>query len=540
MAEGVLGLGTGASSLNNELIEKLKEAERKSTVAPLELDIENITGEGGESEKIAEILAKANELLETIKPFDLFVTGGQTAFDNKTANVTGSSVVFDAVDAGSINEGTTSVNISKLAQRDVFQTDTFVDSTAVISSGSGDMITLSQSDRPVYQSDITVASSDLVDASGGNITIDSTVFAVTTSMTYSELAELINEDENFSAKISTSGRLSITSSDEKTALSITEALNTNTIGGLNAAGEKFSTEGVTYEELAASINNNSNYNVSVEAVGINSNRIVIKSSELGTDNAISITQTGVDLGLTDAGNHTVTAQNLNATVDGISYDISSNVFIVDGGLKITAIEENEPGEFSTISVNKDTTTIEPALQLFVSSYNELVSLVEDELYSSDSKIEDKATLRSMMSDIKDKLFGSYDTDDSLNIFNFGFEIDKSGVLSLDSEKFNGFTETDIDSLKSLFVGVAEDRGLGTQLKEYVDSLDGFEGLLSTYQTNIDARKVSLEEEKEKAIESLDNKYSLLSQQFAAYGTIINQFEAQFAGLKLMIQQSVST
>jgi flagellar hook-associated protein 2 len=35
MANGVLGLGTGqASTLNSELIDKLKAAERKSTVEP--------------------------------------------------------------------------------------------------------------------------------------------------------------------------------------------------------------------------------------------------------------------------------------------------------------------------------------------------------------------------------------------------------------------------------------------------------------------------------------------------------------------------
>lgn len=540
MAEGVLGLGSGASSLNNELIEKLKEAERASTVAPIETSIENISGEGGESEKLAEIIAKANELLETIKPFDLFVSGGQTAFDNKTANATGSSVVFDAVDAGSINEGTTYVNVSQLAQRDVYQTNSFSDATATISSGSGDMIILAQSGRPIYQTDVTIATTtELVDASGGTITVNAggtdKIFTVTATMTYSDLVDLIDADADLDARISDSGRLSINHADDETSLTITEALTTNTIG-LSSAGEKYSTEGVTYEELAASITFNSNYTATVEAVGSNSNRIVIKSLESGLDNAITITQNGVDLGLNDVLNHTVTAQNLMATVDGVDYDVSSNVLIVDGGLKITAVEAGD----SSISVNNDTTTLEPAMQLFVTAYNELVALVDEELYSSDSNIEDKATLRSMMSDIKDKMFGSYGTSDDLNIFNFGFEIDKGGVLSLDSAKFNEATESDIESLKSLFLGVAEDEGLGTQLKEYVDALDGFEGLLSIYETNIASRLDSLEEEEEKAIEILDNKYSLLAQQFASYNAIINQFETQFSGLKLMIEQSTAS
>lgn len=617
MAEGVLGLGTGASSLNNELIEKLKIAERASTVAPIETNIENISGEGGESEKIAEIIAKANELLETIKPFDLFVSGGQTAFDNKTANTTGTSVVFDAVDASSINEGSTSVHISQLAQRDVFQTDIFSDGTAIIPTSlsviinaetfttqgedfsnlatqinssssfsssydsigetitinggsgdevfstagntyadvvglinasinftssvpskpdSGDIITLAQSGRPVYQTDIVIAADDIVDALGGILTIDGKDFTLTATMTYSELVDLIDADEDLDAKITSSGRLSIINADEKTALTISDTLSTEL--GLSL-GEKYSTEGLTYEELAASITANSNYTASVEAVGTDQNRLVIKSVESGLENAISITQVGVDLGLDTGANHTVTAQNLLAEVDGIDYNVSSNVLIVDGGLKITAVEVNDANKYSTIAVNKDTTTIEPALQLFVTAYNELVALVDEELYSSESNIDDKATLRSMISDIKDKMFGSYGTDDDLSVFNFGFEIDKSGLLSLDSATFNKITETDIESLKSLFIGVAEDRGLGTQLKEYVDALDGFEGLLSSYETNMATRLESLEEEQEKAIETLDNKYAALSLQFASYNAIINQFEAQFSGLKLMIEQSVA-
>ena len=57
---------------------------------------------------------------------------------------------------------------------------------------------------------------------------------------------------------------------------------------------------------------------------------------------------------------------------------------------------------------------------------------------------------------------------------------------------------------------------------------------------MNSRKEALEEEKEKAEEDLDNKYSLLAQQFAAYGAIITQFESQFAGLKLMIEQSTAS
>lgn len=543
MAEGILGLGSaGSTGLNQELLEKLKEAERKSTVGLIESRLEKITQEGGESEKLAEIMAKVNELLETLKPFDLFVSTGVNAFDQKSASVAGSSAIFDAVDVSNIDQGTTTVKINQLAQKDVYQTNTFADKTEQVAGGNdaGDMLVLTQAGRPVYQSDATVAVGDLVDANGGSITINlngvDKTFNVSATTTYQDLINDINADGELNAKITLSGRLSITSADEKTPLTITESLTTSI--GLSL-GEKYSTVGKSYEDLAKDISKNSNYSASIESVGTDTNRLVIKSADTGLDNKITITQQGFDLGLNDAANNTVKAQNLQASVDGIDYDVSSNVLVV-GGLKITAVEVDTADSSSTISIQSDTVNLSSLVENIVTKYNELASLVDNELYSADSPIQDRSALRSMMEGIKSKLFDSYGDNKELNMFNFGLNIDKSGFLTLDTETFNEAVENNLEDLRSLFVGTAESRGLGTQLKEYVDALDSFDGLLSKYQENILKRKDTLEEEKTKAQESLDSKYSLLAQQFASYTAIITQFEAQFSGLKLMIQQSTAS
>jgi flagellar hook-associated protein 2 len=144
-----------------------------------------------------------------------------------------------------------------------------------------------------------------------------------------------------------------------------------------------------------------------------------------------------------------------------------------------------------------------------------------------------------MSQIKETLFGNYGTDDDLNIFNFGFSTDKSGYLSLNSSTFDTALSDNYDDIKNLFVGLAEDEGLGTQLKTYVDALDGFDGLITAYEDNMTDREEALEAEKEKAVEALDTRYAAMAQQFADYGVIINQMEASFSGLKLLIDQSTS-
>eukprot|EP00767_Chilomastix_cuspidata_P006977 gnl/Chilomastix_cuspidata/7490.p1 GENE.gnl/Chilomastix_cuspidata/7490~~gnl/Chilomastix_cuspidata/7490.p1 ORF type:complete len:440 (-),score=26.86 gnl/Chilomastix_cuspidata/7490:920-2077(-) len=379
-------------------------------------------------------------------------------------------------------------------------------------------------------------------------------------------------------------------------------------------GEKYSTEGKTYEQLAKEINTNSNYNATIETVGTDTNRLVIKSSETGLENAINITQNGFDLGLnsysssstvtgtdtltdglsitidgetfTSSGdtydsfiakidantnfsasivdgkvniqradgsnlnisnddlnlgmqnsNHTLKAQNLEANVDGIEYNVASNVLVVDGGLKITAVEVDTGSTFSAISIQDDTSTISTMVDDFVTKYNEFMDLVNAELYSSDSSIEDKSTLRTVISEIKDKLFNNYGPNEDLNIFSFGLEIDKTGYLSLDTATFNEAIEEDLDIVKSLFVGSAESEGMGTQLKDYLDSLDSLEGLLSLYEDNMNDRKTTLEEDKTEAQETLDSKYAQLAAQFAQYTTIITNLEAQFSSLKLMIAQS---
>ena len=64
MANGVLGLGAGqAASLNSDLIEKLKTAERKSAVAPIEAKIEKMVKE---KETFSTIEKKVAELLSQL------------------------------------------------------------------------------------------------------------------------------------------------------------------------------------------------------------------------------------------------------------------------------------------------------------------------------------------------------------------------------------------------------------------------------------------------------------------------------------------
>ena len=451
MANGVLGLGSGqASALNSDLIEKLKTAERKSAVEPIEKRITNITGE---KETFSTVKTKVSELLESIKPFDLFVSGGVTAFGQKSATTSGDSVTFDAADLQALKKGITTVSVSQLSQKDVYQ-------------------------------------SNAVDTTTKDAVINS-------------------------------GMLSIK------------------VG--SAVAEEFDTTNKTYKQLADEITSKTGMNAAVEQVGTNSFRLVIKSEESGIDNKLTITGAASQaLGYTTNGtaistsNHILEAKNMITKVDGVEYNVSSNNITVEG-LKITA---NKIGD-STINIAEDNTKVETQMKNFITKYNELVALVDTEVFSATSKLDDKASVREVLSQIKSKLFGTYGDSNDKSMFNYGIELDKYGGLTLDSTKFNKVVQEDMNSLKDVFLGKAEKKGIGTELKELLSDMSLTGGILDTYDKGITIRETKLNSEKEKAENALNAKYEQLALQFASYGTLINQMESSFSGLKMLIQQSTS-
>lgn len=442
MATGILGLGSsGSTGLSQEFIDKLKAAEAKAKIDPYTTKLETWDKE---LEKITEIETKTKELLAAIASFDLY-SSTPNAFEQMSATTSGTAAMFNALDSKNLAEGVTTIKVEQLAQRDVYQTVTFTDKTALIVDGQDP----------------------------------------------------------------------------------TDAIVIN--------GKSFLTAGKTYEELAEEIDKETNIIATVEQVGDAEYRMVIKSEKSGLENALAITQSGVDLGLEVPANKVLSAQNMKATIDEIEYNISSNTITTQSGLIINAVEIGN----ASISIQRDTSAIVTGLDDFVAKYNELRTLIETEQFSEESSLTNVTSLKMMMDTIKNTMFGEYGADSDKNVFNYGFSFDLYGQLSIDGTILSKAITDDFDGLKSLMVGTAEKPGFGTVLKEYIDDLDGYDGILTQYGTSMADNKTKLEADKTKAQELLDSKYSLMSQQFASYTALITQMEASFGGMKMMIEQSTS-
>lgn len=446
MADGILGLGSsGSLDLSSELLTKLKTAESTDVLDPITAEEEDTQAE---IDAVNEIQTMVTELLDIVKDFDLF-TSGTNIFDEITASTSGTSVSFDATDTSDLEPGTISVNVTQLAQKDVYQSNTISDKTSTMDSGT-------------------------ISISIGDNSYD------------------------------------------------------------------FSTDGKTYEALISEINNYPDLDAALEQVGDSSYRMVIKSSESGLSNALSITQTDIDLGLEDTDNHVLTAQNMNATIDGVDYDLSSNKVTMQNGLIIKAVSEGT----STITMERDDSSLIEGINNMADKYNDLVDLVNSYILGDEDNaavISDSSTLKTMMSDIKNILFGNYGLDNEENLFKYGISFDSSGYVQIDDTELSTAISDNYDDVKELFVGYAEKEGIGTKLKTYLDSLDSLDGgLLSTYSDRLSSRLDTLNSDYQTASDKLDEKYEQMATQFASYTVLITQMENDFSSLQAIIDGESSS
>ncbi len=222
MGNAVLGLGSGqAASLNTELIEKLKAADKKASVDPIEKKLEKFTSE---RESMNEIGKKVDELLAAVKLFSLNQTTKTNAFSSKSATTSGDAVVFDAEDVNALKTGFTNVEITQLAQKDVWQT-------------SGAAIDSSLKDAKINQGILTINGKDFD----------------TANFTYNELVKEINKEvPGVTASLSEVGsggfRLSIKSDSTGVANKVT--ISGSTLGFdnvLKAQDMKMKLDGVDYQ-----------------------------------------------------------------------------------------------------------------------------------------------------------------------------------------------------------------------------------------------------------------------------------------------------
>ena len=210
------------------------------------------------------------------------------------------------------------------------------------------------------------------------------------------------------------------------------------------------------------------------------NRLVITSKDTGLSNALRITVADADGANTDTSGlsrlaydgrtlsgvknltETVAAQNATAVVDGIPISKPSNTFsdVIDG-VTLTLLKENTPSK-TTVSVSRDTSTIQASVQSFVKAYNDLNKTMTDlSKYDAANKkastLTGDATLRSLQM----RLRGVFNTPLSdagggfASLAEIGITFQTDGTLKLDSTKLTAALADPSKDVSTLFAAIGK-------------------------------------------------------------------------------------
>ena len=226
------------------------------------------------------------------------------------------------------------------------------------------------------------------------------------------------------------------------------------------------------------------------------------------------------------------AQNAKITVDGFTATSNTNQFTdVIEGVTITALKGatdplNPPA--AALTIGADTTTIQGAIEGFVSAYNDLAKVFSSlTTYNKDSSaggLSADTSLLSIRSRLKQVLSNPVDgaaTDFNTLAF-VGVSTNKDGTLTLDKTKLSSALTARLDDVSSLFSG---SNGVSGQLDTLVGDLVGSAGIFQTRENALNDQLRRIDDQQatlDLRIESFTKRYRA---QFTALDSLVNQLNS---------------
>lgn len=284
-------------------------------------------------------------------------------------------------------------------------------------------------------------------------------------------------------------------------------------------------------------------------------RLVLTSRETGTANAITITAADDDGNNTDAAglsqlvydpagsgvsNMTQQTAALDAIikVDGQSVTRSSNS--INDAIAGVTIDLNaaEVGTVFDINIDLDTDSVREAVSGFVEAYNSLQTVMKDlgkfdpESQVAGALIGD-SSLRNIQNQIRQVTGGlvSSANGDFNSLAMVGVEIDRFGVMSIDSGRFGEVMSSNMNAVKDVFSSAD---GIAVRLNSSMDTFLQSGGLLDSQTSSLSDRLRSISDERDRVQLRLDNYEKVLLDQFIAMDVAVGQFQSTGAYLAQQI------
>ncbi|NPA74330.1 MAG: flagellar filament capping protein FliD [Epsilonproteobacteria bacterium] len=336
---------------------------------------------------------------------------------------------------------------------------------------------------------------------------------------------------------------------ESDSFSSTDSTFTNSSDTLKfelAGGESFSIdvdENTTISKLAEEINNNSNGTMTASILNVGGDKpykLIIKSTETGADNAITISSTGGgtaadDLNMTTVGNG---AQDAHFTYNGVAVTRSSNDIsdlIIGVDIKLT------DSGITNATITQDTQSIKDEINSLITGYNDLIdSLNSGTKYDPNANevgiFQGVSQIRGIKNEINDDLFNfSYN---GQTMADFGITLNSAGHLELDEATLDSKLQNDPNGVKDFFMGETQtnpQKGLFANLNDDLGSIFmDRDSELKLYKSYLDENLRNLNDRKDSQTKKLDIKYEIMAKKFASYDSIISNFNASYQSLQMQI------
>jgi len=264
-------------------------------------------------------------------------------------------------------------------------------------------------------------------------------------------------------------------------------------------------------------------------------RLTISAGASGSSNAVSsITATGdaalaTLLAYGGGQSSTVTeaqaAKDATLTVNGIAITSSSNV--VSGAIQgVTLTLTSKTTNPATLTVQRDTDSVQTAINSLVSAYNALYSQMRSvSAYAASGSsttppiLAGDRTVRMMMDQVRSVLTTAASGGTYSYLSNIGISIQKDGTLQVDSSKLSSALSTNFADVSSLFTSTT---GFATRLNTWANSTLNVGGLISTRTTNLTTSISTFNDQ----IDHLNVRMAALQQQYTTTYSNLNMFLAQ--------------
>jgi flagellar hook-associated protein 2 len=269
---------------------------------------------------------------------------------------------------------------------------------------------------------------------------------------------------------------------------------------------------------------------SILTVGPGDSRLILTSDTAGSTGIAHADGAGgvlAGLGLTGGGEVLVAGSDAVVKIDDIAVTRGTNV-IADAIPGVTlALQAEEPGTKTTVTLTQDTGAATAAVKAFVDAYNALGDFLRTQQTAAPTlpPLYGDSALRLTRAGLSRGILGiiAGDTGNLTTGSVVGLSISKTGALSLDETKLTAALGGNPAELRSLFADGTGGAGLDTVLGGLLDTNTGTVDLKNTALTE----RISTLQGRIADIESrLDHRRSALLAQFAQMEATISTLQSQ--------------